>query len=435
MKKLWLQSLIISVFVFILLWGVSKLTDLKLLNAFDPISQAMADFELTDYAFSNLRPDPLVDERIVLVNFGELPRGAVAHLVQKIASYKPRVIGIDALYNCEGGLRDTLNCPQLLDTLGNMMLSFAFQDAGNIVLGEKLMQTDSLSQFDTNDSDSLEVPDELFSQHAKLGYVTLPTNATYQEDVKISRTIWPKKQVGNKTELAFSTQIAMQYDSTKAMIYLNREVEEEIINFRGNIEVMQLRVHSLKSDETSTTNFATMFSVIDYEDVFAENHDPGLFKDKIVMIGFLGARLGDPTWEDKFFTPLNKKIGGRANPDMFGLVVHANVVAMILNGDFVNELAEWQKYLIAFIVCFLTVALFITIDTKLPIWFDAFSVIIQILQLLVISGFMVWAFAQFNFKLDLSIALGVAALVGPAYDIYKSIENQIIDYRENNSSS
>jgi hypothetical protein len=46
---------------------------------------------------------------------------------------------------------------------------------------------------------------------------------------------------------------------------------------------------------------------------------------------------------------------------------------------------------------------------------------------------MVWAFAQFNFKLDLSIALGVAALVGPAYDIYKSIENQIIDYRENNS--
>ena len=435
MKKLWLQSLIISVFVFILLWGVSKLTDLKLLNAFDPISQAMADFELTDYAFSNLRPDPLVDERIVLVNFGELPRGAVAQLVQKIASYKPRVIGIDALYNCEGGLRDTLNCPQLLDTLGNMMLSFAFQDAGNIVLGEKLMQTDSLSQFDTNDSDSLEVPDELFRQHAKLGYVTLPTNATYQEDVKISRTVWPKKQVGKKTELAFSTQIAMQYDSAKTMEYLNRDIEEEIINFRGNIEVMQLRVHSLKSDETSTTNFATMFSVIDYEDVFAENHDPGLFKDKIVMIGFLGKYLGAPTWEDKFFTPLNKKIGGRANPDMFGLVVHANVVAMILNGDFVNELAEWQKYLIAFIVCFLTVALFITIDTKLPIWFDAFSVIIQILQLLVISGFMVWAFAQFNFKLDLSIALGVAALVGPAYDIYKSIENQIIDYRENNSSS
>ncbi len=435
MKKLWLQSLIISVFVFILLWGVSKLTDFKLFNAFDPISQAMADFELTDYAFSNLRPDPLVDERIVLVNFGELPRGAVAQLIQKISSYKPRVIGIDALYNCEGGLRDTLNCPQLLDTLGNMMLSFAFQDAGNIVLGEKLMQTDSLSQFDTNESDSLEVPDELFRQHAKLGYVTLPTNATYQEDVKISRTVWPKKQVGKKTELAFSTQIAMQYDSAKTMEYLNRDIEEEIINFRGNIEVMQLRVHSLKSDETSATNFATMFSVIDYEDVFTENHDPALFKDKIVMIGFLGKYLGAPSWEDKFFTPLNKKIGGRANPDMFGLVVHANIVAMIMNGDFVNELAEWQKYLIAFFVCLLTVALFITIDTKLPIWFDAFSVIIQILQLLVISGFMVWAFAQFNFKLDLSIALGVAALVGPAYDIYKSIENQIIDYRENNSSS
>ncbi|MCU0383829.1 MAG: hypothetical protein MUF68_07150, partial [Cyclobacteriaceae bacterium] len=49
--------------------------------------------------------------------------------------------------------------------------------------------------------------------------------------------------------------------------------------------------------------------------------------------------------------------------------------------------------------------------------------------LLVMSGLMVWFFSEFNFKLDLSIALGVAALVGPAYDIYKSIENQILDNR------
>jgi CHASE2 domain-containing sensor protein len=139
----------------------------------------------------------------------------------------------------------------------------------------------------------------------------------------------------------------------------------------------------------------------------------------------LGGYFGDPSWSDKYFTPLNKKVAGRANPDMFGVVVHANIVAMILNEDYVGELAEWQKYVIAFIVCLLTVALFITIDEKLPIWFDAFSVIIQIIQLLLISGLMVWFFATYAVKLDLTIAMAAAALVGPSYDIFKSAQKQL----------
>ena len=32
------------------------------------------------------------------------------------------------------GLRDSINCPALLDTLGNLMLSQAIQEAGNVVL-------------------------------------------------------------------------------------------------------------------------------------------------------------------------------------------------------------------------------------------------------------------------------------------------------------
>ncbi len=55
---------------------------------------------------------------------------------------------------------------------------------------------------------------------------------------------------------------------------------------------------------------------------------------------------------------------------MFGVVVHANIAAMILKGDYVDELTEWQKIAIAFMVCFLTVALFVTIDTRLPAWYD-----------------------------------------------------------------
>jgi CHASE2 domain-containing sensor protein len=425
MKKVLIQSTQVTIFVFGMLWAVSLVSDLNIFSAFDTIGQALKDTELTDYAFNKLRPDPTVDERIVLVNFGTLSRREVAQLLQNVSQFKPRVIGMDALYNCEGGLRDSINCPQLLDTLGNMMLSSAIQDAGNVVLGIKLMQTDSLSRFDTNENDSIEISDATFSDYAQEGFVTIPTDATYQEDVKISRTIFPSRVVNGKRELAFSVRIAMMYDSVKTKKFLARDKDEEIINFRGNIEVRQLRINSLKNEETSTTNFGTMFFVVDAEDVLKGNVSPELFKDKVVVMGYLGDYLGDDAWEDKFYTPLNKKLGGRANPDMYGPVVHSNVVAMILNEDYIDVLADWQKYLIAILVCFLTVALFMTVDEKLPNWYDALSVIIQLFLIGILMLVIIQIFALYSIKLELDLTIAIVALVGPCYDIFKSVQNEI----------
>jgi CHASE2 domain-containing sensor protein len=425
MKKFWLQSLSITLFVFFMLWGANKLTDFKLFQAFDSVGQALKDFELTDYAFSNLRPDFSVDERIVLVNIGNISRREVAQQIQMISQYNPRVIAFDGFFNCEGGLRDSINCPQLLDTLGNLMLSEAIKNASNFVLATKLLQTDSLAQFDSNVADSLEYSDPMFNDYTTHGFVTLPTDATYQEDVKQCRSVYPRRIINGKEELAFSVRIAMQYDSVKTKKFLAREKEEELVNFKRNFEVRQLRLNSLKNDETATTNFGTQYYVVDVYDMLEGNVLPELFRDNIVLMGYLGDYIGDPSWDDKFFTPLNKVVGGRANPDMFGPVVHANIVSMILEEDYINTIDEWTKYLIAFIVCLLTVALFIWIDHNLPAWFDALSVTIQLVELLLISSFIIFAFASWNLKLDLTLAIAVSALVGPSYDIFKSFQNEI----------
>ena len=425
MRKFWLQSLSITLFVFFMLWGANKVTDLKLFQAFDSMGQALRDFELTDYAFSNLRPDISVDGRIVLVNIGNLSRREVAQQILMISQYKPRVIAFDGFFNCEGGLRDSINCRPLLDTLGNLMLSSAIQGTPNFVLATKLLQTDSLAQFDSNDADSLEYSDPMFNDYATHGFVTLPTDATYQEDVKQCRSVYPRRIINGKEELAFSVRIAMQYDSVMAKKFLARGKEEELVNFKRNFEVRQLRLNSLKNDETASTNFGTQYYVVDVDDMLQGNVLPELFKDNIILMGFLGDYIGDPSWDDKFFTPLNKVVGGRANPDMFGLVVHANIVSMILEEDYINTIGEWMRYLIAFLVCLLTVALFIWIDRNLPVWFDALSVTIQLVELLIISSFIIFAFASWNLKLDLTVAIGVSALVGPCYDIFKSFQNEI----------
>jgi CHASE2 domain-containing sensor protein len=426
MKKLSLQGLAITAFVFIMMWGVNKIMDLKGLSAFDGMSQAFKEFEITDVVFSQLRPEPLVDQRIILVNLAPT-RGLIAQQIMKIKQHKPKVIGIDGFFNCEGGLYDTLNCPQLLDTLENLMLSNAIEEAGNVVLVTKLLQTRKLvkTQGDVDVYDSIEYSDPKFRIYAKNAFASLPTGASYQEDVKLCRSLFPSMMINDKKQLAFSVQVAMLYDSVKTKKFLARGKDEEIINFRGNVELVDNKLGALQIKETSTTHYPIMFYAIDWDKLLDDDYIKDIIEGNIVMLGGMGDYFGDPSWEDKFFTPMNSKVAGRANPDMFGLVLHANVVAMILNEDYVDELPEWSKVVLAIIICFLTVILFIIIDHKLPMWFDTLSVTIQVTQILLISAIMVFAFSMSSFKLDLGLTLAASALVGPAYDIYKGFENQI----------
>jgi CHASE2 domain-containing sensor protein len=414
------------------MWLVNKLTDLKMFNAFDPFSQALKDFEMTDYAFSKLREDPKVDERIVIVNLGELSRREVAAQLYIINRYKPRVIGIDSYFDCEGRLRDLENCPALADTLGNVLLANAIEEAGNVVLVSKLLQTTKKA----NDPEAIDIYDSLefsdlnFSMYAKHGFANLVTNADYQEDVKQCRSFVPRYDVNGEEQLAFAVQLCMQYDPEKTKRFLARTKEEEIINYRGNVEMQDVRLKTIHDKAISTTNYPGMFFALDVDQLLREDFDSSLLKDKIVIMGFMGKQFGDPAWDDKYYTPLNKKVAGRANPDMFGVVIHANIVAMILNEDYIGELTDWTQYMIAIIICFFTISLFIIVDQRLPMWFDTLSVTIQVIQILAISGLIVYAFVNWSMKLELSLTLAASALVGPCYDIYKGFQNQILAWND-----
>ncbi len=406
--------------------GVSKITSFKVFNAFDPISNALSDFELSDFAFNSIRPEPTAKERvnmdqIVLVNLSLLERIDFAQELQIIAKYKPRVVGIDGFYNCEGGLYNPTDCTQLLDTLGNLMLANAMQEIPNLVLVSKLLQSDSMEAAAAIDVyDSIEYSDWMFREKAHSAYANLVTDAQYQEGIKICKSFAPKWDVKGKDELAFAIQVAMLYDSVKTKKFLERENETEVINYRGNFEVEDVRLKNLKKLDLGNTDILrkVSFTALDVEDVLQEKFDPSVIKDKIVLIGFLGKQFGDPAWNDKFFTPLNKKIGGRANPDMFGLVIHANIIAAILNEDYVDQLDAWQEYAIAFIICLLNVALFSVINRRWPVMYDGISVIIQIIEIVLCSFAVVLLFAFFNFKSSLGATMGAMALVGPCFDVY-----------------
>lgn len=424
MKKILLKSLFVTLFVFFTMWGVSKLTDFKLFTAFDPISVALEEFELTDYVFSQFREDPVPDSRIVILNLSTASRRDLGQAIRIVSQYKPKVIGIDGFFNCEGGFYDTLNCPQLLDTLGNLMLGSAIQDAGNVVLVSRLLQSDSVYNSKSIDVyDSMEFSDPMYGEFAKNGFANLVTGASYQEDVKICKSFIPRVNVNGEDKYAFSVMMAMAYDSVKTKKFLARNKEEEIINFKGNIDISHIRLKNLRAEASGTSGFNALCFAVDWNQFTQNQYDPAMFENSVVIMGYLGDYFGDPAWEDKFFTPLNTKVAGRANPDMFGPVIHANIVAMILNEDYIDEIPEWVQVVIAFVLCFLNVMLFYSIDRKFPLLYDGLSVIIQLFEILLVSLAIVYVFAFFSIKLELSLTIAALALIGPCFDIYKGIEN------------
>ncbi len=410
MRKFWIDCTMTTLFVFFTLGGIVKITDLKIFSAFDPLGQALGDMELTDIAFSQLRSDPAIDTNIIVVNIGALPRRGVAEQIRILNKYKPKIIGIDSFFDCPGGLRDSINCPPMADVMGNVMLANAIAEAQSIVLVTRVTQTDSLFNTGVVDQyDSLERTDEDIRGNAYEGYANLPTDADNQESFKACRTFIPRLLVAHDTLNAFGVEVARHFDPEKTKRFLARGNEEEVINFRGNI-----------LDLYGASSFAGRYFALDWYQILNEEFLPSLITDKIVLMGYMGDDFSDTSWDDKFFTPLNRQYAGKANPDMYGLVVHANIISMILAEDYIEVMAAWQEMSIAIIVCFLNVALFWFIYKYSPDWFDGVSVILQLIQIVLLSFLMIYFFNWYSFKLNLTATLGTLALVGTCFEIYQS---------------
>jgi CHASE2 domain-containing sensor protein len=413
MRKFWLDCVITTIFTFAVLGGLISITKLQIFDAFDPLAKAFGDMEMFDIAFSQMREDPEIDTNVVIVNIGYLSRGEIGQQIMNLNQYDPKVIALDIMFTCNGMPRDPENCPQAFDTLSNMMFAEAVRQAGpRLVLAEKLHQSAALAALNVNEYDSIEHTDAELRQDAHEGFVNLDTDAEHQEDLKVCRKLPPQISVKGQKELAFSSRIAWVFDSAKTKKYLDRNNDLETVNYRGNIV-----------DWHGASNFSGRYPVLDAEQALDTSTFDGnsLLRGKIVILGFLGQDLRDTSWDDKFITPLNKNYAGKTRPDMYGVVIHANAVSMILNEDYVDELAEWQEYLLAFIICLLNVALFSLINRRAPLWFDALTVVAQLVQIVLLTLFMLYLFAWIGFKLNLTTSLAAIALVGTCFEVYQNV--------------
>jgi CHASE2 domain-containing sensor protein len=393
-RKLWLDVIFGTIFIFCLMGFFQAATAFRIFDVFDPIGEAFGDMEVTDIVFSQLRDDPVGDDRIVLVNIGDLGRGEIGMMLQIISQYKPAVIGIDAFFS-----------EPKEDTLGDQMLMEGLASVENLILASKLL----LSEDPLNDS--IAYSWEAFNQYATVNaFVNLVTDAKTQEELKMCRTFIPKYDINGAMKYAFAVKMASYYDSAKAARFVERENEEEVINYRGNVL------------DYGATKFGTKYYALDVMDVFNENYVPEMIEGKVVLFCYLGEYLGDrESLEDKFYTPLNEKYIGRAFPDMYGGVIHANAISMILNEDYIDGMSENQGIILGIILCFMNVALFSLVYKKLPQWYDGITKIFQLIEIATLVYLMIYVLDKSSYKLELGLALGAVALAGDSLEVYYGV--------------
>lgn len=394
-RRFWRDVILGTIFILGLMGLIASVSAFKVFDIFDPIGDAFADMEFTDIYFSQLLDDPIADTDVVLVNIGLESRAGIAMMIDSISQHNPEVIGVDSFFDYPKE-----------DTLGDMMLMDALSRVENLVMVTKVLYNP-----ETDELDSVHTSWPWFTFNAEPAFANLITDADVQEDLKMCRTFNPTlKTTDSVTQTAFAVKLASYLAPDKAEKFMNRGNEEEVINYRGNVL------------DYGATKFGNKYFALDVGDVFGANYTSDIITDKIVIFCFLGEYLGDrENFADKFFTPLNDKYIGRAFPDMYGGVIHANIVSMILNEDYIFYLKDWQKWAVAIIMLFLNIMAFSWIYKKLPKWYDGITKVIQLVEFVGIIYIMVYFMDIFSMKLDLTYLLFAVALSGDGLEVFYGV--------------
>ena len=388
----WKDNVLATWMVFAVLGFLAMLSEVKIFDAFNPIEETFSDIEVTDIVFSKIRQDPQPDTNIVLVNISTISRFEIARQLEIIRQHDPAAVGLDVFF-----------FDQQEDVLGDMYLADQLKNTPNLVTVSRL-EPDENGNFK-----KIHYSDSLFIQNGDIGFANLNTQADFQKDYKTCRVFPVSWKIKDETHYPFALELVRKVDPQKADIFLARDKENEVINYRGNIAM-----------PLDAEHYPISFYTLDAQEVLQGRFQPGMLRNKIVLLGYMGDYVGDASWEDRFYTPLNKKYAGKTNPDMYGVVIHANIISMILNETYINQYSDRTNLglVVAFIVTFLNLTFFSVIHIRLKKYYDLITKSFQILEVMVLLYISVIALNYLDIKLSMTIIITSVILSGDLLEIY-----------------
>ncbi len=358
------------VFIFIALISLLPINT----HIFDPIKAALSDVKFSDLAFSKFGKKDKPDDRIIVVNIGEANRLQIGEGLNTIKAYQPKVIGLDVLF-----------LDHKADTATDLMLSGLIKETPNLVVANKLTWENEKPQLQG-----------IFSSVAHhSGYINF-----IGEDGGVIRSYSPFESYHDTLYNSFSSAILEQADNDAYQRLVKRDKSYETINYKRSAE---------------------NFIILSLEDILENNVDSSVLLNKIVIVGYLNQNPNDI--EDKHFTPLNKKFMGKSVPDLNGVFIHANIISMNLDNDYINKIPSWLNIALAVILVYMHIAFFIYYYIHKHIWFHLIFKIVQLVSSIVFIYLSIMGLFWFNLSLDFSLLLtGIILSVDILY-LYEGLAN------------
>jgi len=210
--------------------------------------------------------------------------------------------------------------------------------------------------------------------------------------------ILTSKQVKDVNEVFFSIKIASIFNKDATHRFLDRGRDFELINYKRNYE---------------------KYITLDWDSVLSSDNDLSFIRNKIVLMGYMGTDLRTKNTEDNFFTPLNDKYVGKTLPDMYGVVIHANVISMIMEGDFLYFIPEWLTIVLTALIIFLTMCFLDLYRRRYEMWYEPASVFIIIIEAAFLFWGVVLCFHWFGLDLRLNKIIFAILIIVPVFELYQ----------------
>ncbi len=369
------ESLLAMVFTIIVTYGISFIP--FKFEYGKGIHQEFMGFDIYDlhYAGRHL-PSAQKDSNIVIVEIGQT-REDIANQINTINKNVPAVIGIDAVFEKEGD-----------DQIGNYKLLEAIGQSDNIVLG-----CDENSVKKTIVRNFFEKDNSLF----KSSYLNITGDS-----FTVIREYPPFQKINDSLHPAFTSTIVKKFYPEKFKKLIKRKHRSEIINYTGNLE-----------------SYVTVSKKeLKFYDSTGQLKD--LFQGKIVLLGYF-AKEYPFVMEDIYFSPVSKKVSGKSFPDMYGVIIQANILSMVLGENYAIQAPMWISYLIAILITFLFLFYMLSQYKKKEHPKHGKFLLIQLLIVLVVLYMFVKMFEMFQLKVSLMPIMISIVLCLELLGVYKNI--------------
>jgi CHASE2 domain-containing sensor protein len=330
----------------------------------DPIHLALSDFDYNDMAYAKMHKneDSKTDTSIVIVNIGQASRMEIANMITKIDLQQPKVIGVDVLFN------------EKKDPVADSALAKLFSSNPKIVAA--------------------------FNFEANTGH-SADTHATVHQPIKGAFIEWSKHKgyanfVGEEEGVVRHFTPVLKEEKLEAFAVAVTKVASPL-------QYQQLLKRNKLTETINYTRKGEKYVVLDGLDLLNGTADSSILSHKIVLLGYVNFNQNDV--EDKHFTPMNVKYTGRTLPDMNGIFIHANIISMIQADDYINHIPGWLMCMVAFLLCWLHMALFIKDYLDNHIWFHLLAKIAQIISAVFFVYLGLLCFHQWDMKVNMTATL------------------------------